>query len=81
MRLTDRLIDEQRKNRLQKERESDIQQDEFQEDVEGMTYAPRPPWSFLNEDEGAFADKKSTGINSAPSVFEKGTIFHVTREG
>ncbi|MBQ7677508.1 MAG: hypothetical protein IJT32_04670 [Lachnospiraceae bacterium] len=80
MRLTDRVIEEQRKMRLQKERETDNQQDELEEDVTGMTYAPRPSWGFLNDYGGVFSDKKSSGINTNPSVFEKGTLFHVTRK-
>ena len=79
MRLTDRMIDEQRRNRLQSEKETDNQQDELQEDVTGMTYAPRPQWGFLNDYKGAFADTKGVGINTAPSVFEKGTLFRITR--
>ena len=80
MRFTDRLINEQRKNHLQQERQTDNQQEENQEDETGMTYQPRPRWGFLNDTKGIFAEGRPKGINSEPSVFDKTAIFHVKRK-
>ncbi len=77
MRFTDRIIEEQRKSRLQQERETDNQQDENQEDEMGLAYKPRPRMRFLNENRGIFDNKDDHSINTAPSIFERTAIFHV----
>ncbi len=77
MRFTERIIEEQRKNRLQQERNTDKQQDEQQEDEMGLAYMPRPRMGFLNENKGIFDNTDTTSINTAPSIFERTAIFHV----
>ncbi len=77
MRLTDRTIQNQNQRRLQGERQTDLQQDDA--DETGYAYSPAPPHVFLNENKGAFFSKDDTSINTAPSVFEKTTVFHVNQ--
>jgi hypothetical protein len=46
------------------------------EDVETMMYDIRKPMAFINEGEhGVFDITKQTGLNSAKSVFDKGSVF------
>ena len=48
----------------------------FDEDEETYMYDIRKPMEFINEGEnGVFDIKKQTGINTAKSVFDKGSIF------
>ncbi|MBR1628951.1 MAG: hypothetical protein IJ679_06765 [Lachnospiraceae bacterium] len=77
MRMTDRIIQNQNQNRLQGERQTDLQQDDA--DEMGYAYRPAPPQVFLNENHGVFYSKDTTSINTAPSVFEKTTVFHVNQ--
>ncbi len=80
MRLTDRVIEEQRRNRLQKEKETENQQEENQEDETGMAYRERPRFRFINDNNSIFDNDDDTSINTAPSVFDRTAIFHVSRE-
>ena len=46
------------------------------EEEETYIYDVRKPMEFINEGEnGVFDIRKQTGINSAKSVFDKGSIF------
>ena len=76
MRLTDRMISAQNRDRLKKEREADFQQDD--EDEMGYAYREPSPHVFLNRNPGVFEYKDTGSINTAPGVFEKTTVFHVS---
>jgi hypothetical protein len=46
------------------------------EEEETFMYDIRKPMAFINEgDNGVFDINRQTGINTAKSVFEKGTLF------
>ncbi len=74
MRLTDRVIKAQNDRRLAGERQTDLQQDDA--DEMGYAYREPPPFVFFNENKGVFANEDTTSINTAPSVFERTTVFH-----
>ena len=78
MQFTERLIRAENRRRLENERQTDFQQDDA--DEMGYAYRERKPFVFLNQDKGAFESKDETSINTAPSVFEKSTVFHATRD-
>ena len=79
MRLTDRVLDNNKKWNREKKKELDVQQD-VEEDDMGYAYDERPKWGYLNTDKGIFADDDNTSINTAPSVFERTAIFRVRKE-
>ncbi len=79
MQLTDRMIKEtQELDRQQKKRNAVINV-EPDEDVETLTYMPRPAFKYLNEDKGAFDSKDETSINTAKSVFDRTAVFRVSQ--
>ena len=70
--LDDKLI---KKNKEEEKRKNTPVVNE-DEDVETYMYDIRKPMEFINEGEnGVFDIRKQTGINTAKSVFDKGSIF------
>ncbi len=47
----------------------------YEEEEETYIYDVRKPMEFINEGEHGVFDIKQTGLNSAKSVFDKGTTF------
>ena len=45
-----------------------------------MIYEERKVEEPLNENKGIYADEDLKSINTAPSVFEKGTIFRISEK-
>ncbi len=79
MRFMDRVIHNQNQYLRESERKTDFQQDGDIDEM-GYAYQDRKPLGFLNEEKGAFAYEDKTSINTAPSVFEKTTVFHISQE-
>ncbi|MBQ1548482.1 MAG: hypothetical protein IIZ61_08825 [Lachnospiraceae bacterium] len=81
MRITKELLKNQNKKEedRKKGKRAQSQYDTFYSDEEYYMYEDAPHIGFLNENKGVFdtTDKKS--LNTAPSVFEQGTLFHVKR--
>ncbi len=48
----------------------------YAEEPDWMEYTERRREEALNRNRGAFSIKDKTSINTAPSVFEKGVLFH-----
>lgn len=74
--LDDKLI---KKNKEDEKRKNTpvVSEDE---DVETYMYDIRKPMEFINEGEnGVFDIRKQTGINTAKSVFDKGSIFRTNQ--
>ena len=74
MRLSDRLIDANR--RLDREnKKRDEKQQEPEEDEQGYAYQSPPKWGYLNDYRGVFTDSAVQGINTAQSVFDRTALF------
>ena len=74
--LDDKLI---KKNKEDEKRKNTPVVNE-DEDVETYMYDIRKPMEFINEGEnGVFDIRKQTGINTAKSVFDKGSIFRTNQ--
>ncbi len=72
MDIDDRLFRDMRRN------ERAAGQDAYYaEEPDWMIYENRERQQPLNEYRGVFEKKDETSINTAPSVFEKGTIFRI----
>ncbi len=69
--LNERLALEQEKKKQERAKAAAEEEDE-----ETLRYDVRPKQASINEDSGVFNIKKQTGINSAPSVFDKTAVFH-----
>ncbi len=78
MRLTERVLNEEKRSIREKKEKKVFWENE--EDNMGYMYEDAPKWKPLNEDEGVFANKDDKSINTAPSVFERTTLFRVTKE-
>ena len=76
MRLTERLIAGQNRDRLAREREAERQQEENQEDETGYAYRAWPKHVPLNDEKGVFAHEDRTSLNTRPSVFDATAVFH-----
>ncbi len=76
MKLTERVLKEKKRNEQEKKDKTQFWQNE--EDNMGYMYEDAPRWKPLNEDGGVFANKDDKSINTAPSVFERTTLFRVT---
>ena len=46
-----------------------------EDEEDTLSYMERKKMPFLNEDEGAFAVKDMTSLNTAPSVFDRTAVF------
>ncbi len=77
MRLTERVLAEQRRIKQQEDQETDRQQEQ-DEDEMGLAYEERPARGPLNLEPGAFVKKGMEGINTKPDIFERTTVFHVS---
>ena len=77
MRLTDTLIAGTKRVNQENRKKNDVQQD-WDEDEETMLYHEAPRWGYLNDSKGLFQDGRGDGINSAPDVFARTTVFHVS---
>lgn len=75
MRLSQRLIEENKKVNREKRRASENRQ-EPDEDVETYIYDQPPKWGYLNDTKGVFKGDEGDGINTQPDVFERTAIFH-----
>jgi len=78
MRLTERVLNEEKRSIREKKEKKVFWENE--EDNMGYMYEDAPKWKPLNEDEGVFVNKDDKSINTAPSVFERTTLFRVTKE-
>ena len=78
MKLTERVLNEEKRNLREKKKKKDFWENE--EDNMGYMYEDAPKWMPLNEEGGVFANKDDKSINTAPSVFERTTLFRVTNE-
>jgi len=52
----------------------------YAEEPDWMIYEERKVEEPLNENKGIYADEDLKSINTAPSVFEKGTIFRTSEK-
>ena len=77
MRLTDRMMEEQHRNKRLEDQQTDRQQDQDDDEM-GRAYEERPVRLPLNRERGAFVSKGMDGINTAPDIFERTTVFHVS---
>ena len=71
MGLNERLYRDLERN----ERKRNSQDPYYADEPDWMIYEDRKMGEPLNRFKGSFAVKDETSINTAPSVFEKGTIF------
>lgn len=76
MELDENLQREIRKNERARARENEYYADE----PDWMIYEDRKIETPLNEFKGIFDLTDETSINTAPSIFEKGTIFKTGEE-
>ncbi len=53
----------------------------YEEEPDWMEYLDRTRGEALNRERGVFEKKDKSSINTAASVFEAGTIFHVNKAG
>ena len=79
MRLSQRILDENKKNNDRKKRAQNYQRDP-DDDVETLTYDEVPKWGYLNDSKGVFADGHGDGINNQPDIFERTAIFHTRKQ-
>ncbi len=75
------MISDNLDNKLSKKNKDDekrkISPPQDDEDEETYMYDVRKPMAFINEGKyGVFDITKQTGINTAKSVFDKGSIFN-----
>ncbi|MBQ7614675.1 MAG: hypothetical protein IJU77_06480 [Butyrivibrio sp.] len=71
------MADDQFKTGKDKNRNNVIRRPADDEDEETYLYDTRKFQGFINDSEnGVFDIKKQTGLNSAKSVFDKGSIFN-----
>ena len=75
MGLYDRLVSDIRNK--SKNASSDLY---YAEEPDWMIYEERKVEEPLNENKGIYADEDLKSINTAPSVFEKGTIFRTSEK-
>jgi hypothetical protein len=76
MELDDRLLRDMKRNEQAAQRDA-----YYADEPDWMIYGKREREVPLNEYRGVFETKDETSINTAPSVFEKGTIFHTGKTG
>ncbi|MBR0146734.1 MAG: hypothetical protein IJM25_08755 [Eubacterium sp.] len=77
MEIDEELLREMRKNERSRQKEELY----YAEEPDWMIYQERKREVPLNEFGGIFQKKDETSINTAPSVFEKGTIFKTGKTG
>ncbi len=77
MRLTERVLTEQRRNKLREDEQTQRQQDQ-DEDETGMAYEKRPKRTSLDRYRGVFVNKDLDGINTRPDIFERTAVFHTS---
>lgn len=75
MKLTERVLNEEKRNLNEKKRRDQFWQDE--EDAQGYMYEDAPKWIPLNSKESAFTNKDDKSINTAESIFDRTAIFRV----
>ncbi len=78
MKLTERVLNEEKRNNREKKDKAQFWQNE--EDNMGYMYEDAPKWKPLNEDEGVFASKDEKSINTAPSIFDRTAVFRTSSE-
>ena len=78
MKLTERVLRDEKRNLQEKKRKFDFWEDEA--DAMGYAYESPPKMRFLNEEQGVFANKDETSINTAPSVFDRTAIFRTNKD-
>lgn len=76
MEIDDRLLREMRRNEREAGRDP-----YYAEEPDWMIYQDRERTAPLNEERGIYRKKDEISINTAPSIFEKGTIFRTKEEG
>ena len=76
MEIDERLLREMRKNEQAANRDP-----YYAEEPDWMIYQKRERSAPLNEEGGIYRKKDDVSINTAPSVFEKGTIFRTGEKG
>ncbi|MCR4658601.1 MAG: hypothetical protein K5770_20575 [Lachnospiraceae bacterium] len=52
----------------------------YEEEPDWMEYKDREAQESLNSEQGVFAVKDKTSINTAPSVFERGVVFSTEKK-
>lgn len=71
-RLSERLLNDIRKQEIKKIKKSE---DIYDEDEETMDYIQRPKIGYLNDSKSKFRGFGDTGINNAQSVFDAQATF------
>lgn len=71
MELDDRLVNDQRRAAINAAKEP-----YYAEEPDWLIYKEREKQPWLNKDKGVFTETDKYSLNKAPSVFERGTIFH-----
>ena len=77
MELDDRLLRDIRKN----EKNNSQQDPYYAVEPDWMIYEERKRQDPLNQYKGTFDVTDERSLNKAPSVFERGTIFHTDEAG
>ena len=74
--LTERVIDQQRKNKIEQNRRAYLRQDPEEDDM-GYAYDEHKLSKPLNTQRSVFDNVDDKSINTAPSIFDRTAIFHV----
>ncbi len=76
MDLDDRLTRDQKRAAINAAKEP-----YYAEEPDWLIYKERERLPWLNKDKGVFTETEKDSINKAPSVFERGTLFHASDTG
>ncbi len=80
MRLSQRLIDENKKNEKDKRRKAYDRRQAEDEDVETLTYHEPIKTGYLNDSKSVFQSDMGKGINTDPDIFERTAIFKTKKK-
>lgn len=69
-------LDERLTKDQQKTAEEEAREPYYAEEPDWLIYMDRERQPWLNKDKGVFTETDKRSLNKAPSVFEKGTVFH-----
>lgn len=77
MRLNERLSKDNRKKEEEKKRKK---QDFYVDEEETLSYMPYTSKGYINDNKGVYGGFGSTGINNAPSIYDKQAVFRTRKE-
>ncbi|MCQ2496498.1 MAG: hypothetical protein MJ131_07900 [Lachnospiraceae bacterium] len=78
MRVTESIFNKNNRLENKKHQKKDINDEPDHMEMEARRVAGK--WFSDEKLASTFKSKMDEGINSAPSVFERGTVFHVDRD-